>query len=123
MLSTLRRLGCVSRIGVLDRSRMLNMLLFKNRFKVQIDFMSQAVSKSGLSAASTLLAYDIDIEQVPQLDAMFSDVLIIACWNRDFGYEEWLESLYQLGSAIPIYRDNAYQVVVVSKWQTQDYTP
>ena len=114
-VSTLRRMGGLKNIGVVDEGGFLEKTLLKNRIKVQTDFMSQAVSKYDLKKVSTLLVYAINQDMLSELSDMFDDVMVIACLNRQFGYEEWRKALCDIGNVTTIHRSDSYQMMVVIK--------
>lgn len=114
MIGTLRRMGAISS-GVVGQSTFLKDLLSKNCIAVETDFMSEGVPKSGLKPVKALLAYNPSHQKLCEMGQMFSDFMVIACWNTDFGYEEWRKSLYDIGTPTDIHRGKHYQVILVTK--------
>ena len=114
-VSTLRAVGGLKSIGILDEGGFLERVLLKNRIKVKTDFMSQADFKYDLKEVSTLLAYNPHEDMLPDVGHMFTDAMVIACFNRQFGYEEWRKALCDIGKVTTIYRCDSYQMMVVLK--------
>jgi hypothetical protein len=116
-ISTLRSVGGLNSVGIIDSGGFLEQVLLKNRIKAQTDFMSQGDFEYDLKEVSTLLVYDSTTHEmsVADLAGMFKDAMIITCFNRQLGYEEWRKALCDIGKVTTIYRCDDYQMMVVLK--------